>query len=105
MMPDNIRSLRSHHLLRIILTRLDRNFDTLPARISVAHTTLLKHSRDESLHLLLQGIISHLHVQQPSEFPVSTLETVQEFIPYKFWGDLTVWDAWCAVALLHNARL
>src|SRR2546427_4822215 len=98
MMPDNICSLCSHHLLSIILTCLDRYLDTLPSRTSIADTALLKHGRHEGFHLLLQCFIGHLHIQQSSEFPIGTLETVQELIPYKFRGDPTVRDAWCTVA-------
>src|SRR5437870_9312987 len=89
-MPDNICSLCSHHLLRVIPTRLDRYLDALPVWISIANTTLLKHCRHKCLHLLLQRFISHLHIQQASEFPVSTLETVQQLIPNEFRSDLTV---------------
>src|SRR2546426_5031432 len=98
MMPDNVCPVRSHHLLRIISTRPDRYLDTLLGRTCIADTTLLKHSRNERFYLLLEGIIGHLHIQQSTEFPIGTLETVQEFIPYKFRGDHTVRDAWCTVA-------
>src|SRR5437879_10537105 len=89
-MPDNICSLFSHHLLSIILTCLDRYLDTLSSRTGIADTALLKNSRYERFHLLLQCFIGHLHIQQSSEFPVSTLETVQELIPNEFRSDLTV---------------
>src|SRR2546422_11333506 len=104
-MADNLCSLGSHHLLRVILTRPDRHLNALPSRTSIANTALLKHSRHKRFHLLLQRIISHLHIQQPAEFPVGTLETVQEFIPYKFRGYLTVRNVRGTVSLWHDARL
>src|SRR3989442_903998 len=104
-MPDNICSLRSHHLLRVILTHLDRYLDALPSGIGIANTALLKNGRHKRFHLLLQRFIGHLHIQQSTEFPVGTLETVQEFIPYKFRGDLTVRNVRSTVSLLHSARL
>src|SRR5207245_8100714 len=104
-MPDDICSLRSHHLLCIVLARLDCYLDTLPGWICVANTTLLENSRHERFHLLLQRFISHMHIQQLTEFPVSTLKTVQELIPNKYRGDLTVRYIGCKVALVHNARL
>src|SRR5437899_12142674 len=104
-MPDNICSLCSHHLLRVILASLDRDLNALPRGTGIANTTLLKHSRHERLHLLLQRFIRNLHLQQVREFSVRTLETVQKLIPYKYGGDLTVRNVRGTVSLWHNARL
>ena len=101
-MPDNVRTLGSHHLLSIALALANRSEDSRLRRARVAYSTVLKDPLDELFDLNLQSLISKGLVQNRQEFLVRTLETSEEFISDEFASNSFLGNVWSLVGLSHR---